>query len=73
MDQEPRLPAVAAPDFEELVCQAPADAGVAHDLLQLLIEALVAAPPVDAGVGEWEQQRQEGLQEVLQGLLPRAV
>jgi hypothetical protein len=50
-----------------------ADPGGAENLLQFLVKALVALPPVDGRVHRREEQRQAGGQEMLERLLPRAV
>src|SRR5262249_10509979 len=73
VDEQPGFATVGAPDLEKFVGEAAADAGVADDLLEFRVEALIAALPVDARVDGREQEGQEGVKEVLQGLLPRAV
>src|SRR5262249_32779670 len=73
VDQQPRFMAVFPPHFEELVGQPTPDMGVVDDLLEFLVGALVAAPSVDGLMDAGEEERQEGVEEVLQGLLPRVV
>ncbi len=67
------LLAVAPPDFHQLVGDALAELGVADDLLQLLVLALVAPGPVDAAVGFGEEEGQEVGEVSLEHLLPGAV
>jgi hypothetical protein len=56
VNEQPGLLAVVAPDLEQLVSQPSTDAGLADDLLEFLVEALVAAAPVDAGVSFGEAE-----------------
>jgi hypothetical protein len=65
--------AVLGPDLDELIDVAPPDLGLAHHLLELLVQRLVAARPVDPRVDLREQQRQERLEVSVQRLLPRVV
>src|SRR5207249_12035441 len=73
VDQDPLLDIVLAPDLHELIDVAPAGLRVGHQLLELLVERLVAARPVDLRMNLREQQRQERLEVEVQRLLPRAV
>ena len=73
VDQHPALGAVRRPDLDELIDVTPADLGLAHHLLELLVQRLVAARPVDLPVDLREQQRQERLEVSVQRFLPRAV
>ena len=52
---------------------APAELGVAHDLLQFLVEEGVAARPVDLAAGRGEVEVDELREGMLDGLLPRTV
>src|SRR5262249_6517791 len=73
MNQQPGLAAVPGPDLEELIREPLADFASADDLLQFLVEAFVAATPIDAGVDFREAQGQERFQKMFQGFLPRAI
>lgn len=73
VDEQPGLVAVAPPDPCELVDVPPAGLRVSHDLLQLLIQELEPARPVDTGVNGREAEREERLEVVLERLLPGAV
>ena len=73
MDQNPFFLAVAQPDPNQFINYATTQVGLTHDLLQLLIEGLVAAQPVDFGVGVGEEECQEQLEVTVQRLLPGTV
>jgi len=53
--------------------RAPGGLGLAHDLLEFLIEKLHALGPVDLDVDGGEQQREELGEVALQRLFPRAI
>lgn len=73
MHQHPGGLTVEAVHADELVGIASPGGGVADDLLELLVEELVAAGPVDAGVDARKEQRQEFRKVTFEGLFPRAV
>ena len=73
VDQQPVFLPVGVDHAHQLVRQTPAKRGVAHHLLELLVEEFIALGPVDPGVGLWKQQGEEVRQVALQGFLPGGV
>jgi hypothetical protein len=73
VDQYPALGAVFGPDLDELIDVASAQLGLAHHLLELLVQRFVAARPINLRVNLGEQQRQERLEVSVQRLLPGAI
>jgi hypothetical protein len=73
MYQHQVLLAVAAIDPDELVHQPPAKLGIAHHLLQLLVEEFIAPRPVDVRVGKRKEERHELGKVMLQGLFPGTI
>jgi hypothetical protein len=70
VDQQPDLTAIATPDLEELVGQPAAGLGVGDDLLKLFVERLVAFFSVEGIVQPWEEEGENGFQEMVEGFLP---
>jgi hypothetical protein len=73
MDQEPCLVAILPPDLEELIGQPAAGTGGSHDLLQLFVEAFVAAGPIQVAVDGRVEERQKGRQEMFERFFPGAI
>ncbi len=73
VNQQPGLPAAVAPDLEKLVSEPLPHTRVADDLLELLVEALVPAGPVNAGVNFRKTKREERFEKVLERFLPRTI
>jgi hypothetical protein len=61
---------VAQPHLEQLVRKASPDLGAADDLLELLIEAIVAARPVDVGSNGGNEELEELPQIALERVIP---
>jgi hypothetical protein len=59
VDEDHLLFAVESPDLDQLVDDAPSGLGLADDLGQLFVEALVAARPVDLAVDLGKGEGQE--------------
>jgi hypothetical protein len=64
---------VLEPDLEELVGDALADLGPPDDLLELLVQRLVAATPVNVGFDRGEEEREEWVQVLVKRVLPRRI
>ncbi len=73
MDQHPGLIAAPAPDLNQDVGIAPSQLGFPYDLLQLLVQKLMALLPIDIGVGLGKEETQEVREKVLKRLFPRAI
>ncbi|WP_213462722.1 hypothetical protein [Thiocapsa sp.] len=73
MDQHPGLGALVRIDLGELVGVAPARLGIAHHLLQLLVEKFMAFRPVDRGMDPRKEERKKVREVTLEGFLPGAV
>jgi len=73
MDQQPALLTITETDLHQFVRMAPTSAAIAGDLLQLLVEKDQGLGPVYSGMNIRVEQLHEGLEEVFQRLLPRAV
>jgi hypothetical protein len=73
MDQDPLFRTAIEPDFHQLVDETPPDFCLAHDFLELFVERLGVAAPVDVGVRLGAEQLQKRLEEDVQGLFPWAV
>jgi len=73
VNEHPFLTTVPPPNLDEFVGALFAQVSVAHDLLKLLVEKLDGHSPIYSSRSERKAKHQEGLQVVLQRLLPRAV
>ena len=60
-------------DADQLVDEASAQFRVLDHLVQLLVQEVIAAAPVDAGVGVREVEGEELREVVLHGILPGGV
>jgi len=73
MREHPRVHPIAPPHLDELVHRLSPQVGVAHHLLQLFVQELGAARPVDRGMDRRKEQHEEVLYVLFQRLLPGAV
>ncbi|MCL4181582.1 MAG: hypothetical protein KJ072_28075 [Verrucomicrobia bacterium] len=73
MHQDPFLGAIEQKHPVKLVDPVLAGLGIAHHLLQFLVECGKAAGPVDPGVYDRETKPQERIEIAIEGLLPRTV
>src|SRR5262249_42135670 len=73
VNQQPLLLPALEPYLDQLVHSAPALLRLTSDLLQLLVEHLIPAAPVDVGVSVRKEEGQAGLEVSVQRLLPGAV
>jgi len=64
---------VLSPDADEPVHAAGADLRVSSYLLELLIQKLIPACPIDRRMHLWKEKRDRRLEVVRQGFLPGAV
>jgi hypothetical protein len=67
------LAAVLQPDLEQLVHELLADLGPPGDLLEFLVQRLIAAPPINVCVNIRKEECEKSRQVRLQNVLPRAV
>src|SRR5262245_59740304 len=56
VNQQPCLFAILAEHFEELIRKTPAQSCLANDLMELLIQGLIALAPVDVSMNRREEE-----------------
>ena len=73
MHQHPGFTARAPPHPHQLIGQAPAELCIMGDLLEFFVQELIAARPVDLGMGIGEEEGEKVRQVTLQDLLPGTI